>query len=66
MTSSSTNSTKRGKVVGFTLDNINRKRGGWHQFFFGGDPGKKGGGGTPIFWGGGFKPRVKLWNEIYN
>ena len=34
MTSSSTNSTKRGKVVGFNLDNINRKRGGWHRFIY--------------------------------
>ena len=34
MTSSSTNSTKTGKVVGFNLDNINRKRVGWHRFVF--------------------------------
>ena len=58
MTSSSTNSAKRGKVVGFTLDNINRKRGGWHQFFFffWGRSSWKRGGGVPLFSGGGFKP----------
>ena len=48
MASSSTNSTKRGKVVGFTLDNINEKK--RDRFFWGGLMEKK---GTPIFLGGG-------------
>ena len=66
MASSSTNSTKKGKVVGFTLDNIYEKRGGgWHRFFFlgGGAPGK---GGNPYFLGGGgLKPKVKLSGQSY-
>ena len=57
MASSSTNSAKMGKVVGFTLDNINEKEGIGIDFFFGsGSPGK---GGYPYFLGGG-GPRVKI------
>ena len=48
MTSSSKNSTKRGKVIGSTLDNINRKRGVGIKFFFGRLLEK----GVPLFSGG--------------
>ena len=52
MTSISTNSTKRGKVVGFTLDNINEKRGVSIDFFFFGG-GLLENGGYPYFLGEG-------------
>ena len=47
MTSSSENSTKREKVVGFTLTST--EKGGWHQFYLGGLLEK---GGYPYFLGG--------------
>ena len=56
MALSSTNSTKKGKVVGFTLDNINEK-GGLASIFLRGAPGK---GGNTYFLGL-LKPRVKLY-----
>ena len=64
----STNSTKRGKV-GFTLDNIKRKRGGgggWHQFFF--FFFFWGGGGGGCSWKRGGYPYflVGLWNPGWN
>ena len=58
MTSSSTNSKKRGKVAAFTLDNINRTGGLASNFFFffffwgGGGGGAPGKGGVPLFSGG--------------
>ena len=60
MTSASTNSTKKGKLLDLPLLTLIKKRGVGIDFILGGVPGKKG--GTPIYWGGGgvFKPRVKL------
>ena len=58
MTSSSENSTKREKVVGFTLTSTEKGGGGVGINFIWVGSWKRG--GTPIFWGGGFKPRVKL------